>query len=180
MASRPAGGRPPRPLAPPPRERGRRLGTGHVARHAARHAGPRSSRQRGRTPAIAAVAAVALIGLGLTGPAVPRSDAPLLAQSNAILIALDLSPSVAEGPALADAKAAAASVLASANGRPVGLVLYAGEAYEIAAPTADPAVLQSDIAVLGPDTMPGEGAGRPPPSLSPARCWAGPRTPTSC
>lgn len=122
----------------------------------------------GRATGLSAVAAVALIGLGLSGPAIPRDDAPLLAQSGAILIALDLSPSVAEGPALADAKAAAASVLASANGRPVGLVLYAGEAYEVAAPTADPAVLESDIAVLGPDTMPGEGS-RPASALALAR-----------
>jgi Ca-activated chloride channel family protein len=117
---------------------------------------------------LGAVAAIGLIGLGLSGPAVPRADAPLLADSGAILIALDLSPSVAEGPAMADAKAAAAAVLAAAAGRPVGLILYAGEAYEVAAPTADPAVLESDIAVLGPGVMPGAGS-RPASALALAR-----------
>lgn len=117
---------------------------------------------------VAALLAAGLVGIALAGPAVRRSDAPLLVESGAILIALDLSPSVAEGPALADAKAAAASVLAAGGGRPVGLLLYAGEAYEVAAPTADPAVLQSDVAVLGPGTMPGEGS-RPAAGLALAR-----------
>ena len=116
----------------------------------------------------ASLLAGALIALGLGGPAVPRADAPLLAGSGAILIAFDLSPSVAEGSALADAQAAAAAVLAAAHGRPVGLVLYSGEAYEVAAPSADPATLETQIAVLGPDTMPGTGS-RPAAALALAR-----------
>jgi len=143
---------------------------------AARASGPRAPRALEPTPlgagepraGVAALLAAGLVGIALAGPAVPRSDAPLLVESGAILIALDLSPSVAEGRALADAKAAAASVLAAGGGRPVGLLLYAGEAYEVAAPTADPAVLQSDVAVLGPDTMPGEGS-RPAAGLALAR-----------
>ncbi|MBS7544124.1 VWA domain-containing protein [Ancylobacter oerskovii] len=123
-----------------------------------------ASGRLGSAPLVAA----ALISLGLCGPAVPRSDAPLLAGTGAILIAIDMSPSVAEGAALADAQAAAAAVLAAANGRPVGLLLYSGEAYEIAAPTADPATLESQIAVLGPKTMPGGGS-RPAAGLALAR-----------
>ncbi|MQT14948.1 vWA domain-containing protein [Segnochrobactrum spirostomi] len=122
-----------------------------------------------------ALAAAALLGLGLAGPAVPRADAPLLAGSGAILIALDLSPSVARGTALADAQAAAASVLAASGGRPVGLVLFSGEAYDVAAPTADPASLESLIAVLGPETMP-SGGSRPATALALAqRMLAGSR-----
>ncbi len=117
---------------------------------------------------LAALAAAGLVSLGLTGPAVPRTDAPLLAGSGAILIVLDMSPSVARSPALADAQAAAAGVLGAAGGRPVGLMLYSGEAYEVAAPTADPATLESQIAVLGPDTMPGGGS-RPAAALALAR-----------
>ncbi|WP_428028871.1 vWA domain-containing protein [Ancylobacter sp.] len=123
-----------------------------------------SAHSRGR----AALAAAALLCLGLCGPAVPRADAPLLAGSGAILIALDMSPSVAESPALADAQAAAAAVLAAAEGRPVGLLLYAGEAYEVAAPTSDPATLESQIAVLARDIMPGNGS-RPASALALAR-----------
>lgn len=116
----------------------------------------------------AALMAAGLVSLGLCGPAVPRADAPLLAGSGAILIILDMSPSVARSPALADAQAAAAGVLGVAGGRPVGLILYAGEAYEVAAPTADPTTLESQIAVLGPDTMPGGGS-RPAAALALAR-----------
>ncbi|MBN8917343.1 MAG: AMP-binding protein, partial [Rhizobiales bacterium] len=105
------------------------------------------------------VVAAALVGLGLAGPAIPRADAPQFAGSGAVLVAIGLSPGVA-GAALADAQAAAASVMAAAAGRPVGLILYSDEAYDVAAPTGDPAVLESLIAVLGPDTM-----------LAPPRIW---------
>ncbi|WP_181704931.1 VWA domain-containing protein [Chthonobacter rhizosphaerae] len=122
----------------------------------------------GERRGLAATAAAGLIATGLAGPAVPRPDAPLLAGTGAILIAMDLSPSVASGPALADAQAAAAEILSAAGGRPVGLVLYAGEAYDVAAPTADPTTLESQIAVLGPQTMPGRGS-RPAAALALAR-----------
>ncbi|WP_346898162.1 VWA domain-containing protein [uncultured Roseibium sp.] len=112
--------------------------------------------------------AAGLIALGLAGPAVPRTDAPVLAGSGAILIAIDMSPSVATSPVLADAQAAAAQILRAANGRAVGLILYAGEAYDVAAPTEDPATLETQIAVLGPDTMPGKGS-RPTAALALAR-----------
>lgn len=113
------------------------------------------------------VAAAALVGLGLAGPAIPRADAPQLAGAGAVLVAVGLSPGVA-GATLADAQAAAAGIMAAAAGRPVGLILYSDEAYEVAAPTGDPAVLESLIAVLGPDTMPSSGA-RPAAALRLAR-----------
>ena len=125
-----------------------------------RGAGVRSS--------LAPLAAVGLLALGLGGPAVPRADAPLIASDGAILIAIDMSPSVAKSPAVADAQAAAAEVLAASAGRPVGLLLYSGEAYDVAAPTADPATLESQIAVLGPDTMP-SGGSRPAAAIALAR-----------
>jgi len=96
--------------------------------------------------------AVALV-LGLAGPAVPRRDAPVLAQNDAVVIAMDMSASVIRA-GLGDAQAAAAQVMAGLAGRPVGLILYAGEAYVASAPTADPRVLESLIAVLDQDTMP--------------------------
>ncbi|POF34801.1 VWA domain-containing protein [Roseibium marinum] len=117
---------------------------------------------------LSCLAAAALLALGLAGPAVPRTDAPVLAGNGAVLIAIDMSPSVATSPALADAQAAAAQILRAANGRAVGLILYSGEAYDVAAPTADPATLETQIAVLGPDTMPGQGS-RPAAALALAR-----------
>jgi len=114
------------------------------------------------------LAAAGLIALGLAGPALPRADAPVLAASGAVLIAIDMSPSVATAPALADAQAAAAQILEAANGRAVGLIVFAGEAYDVAAPTADPETLETQIAVLGPKTMPGKGS-RPAAALALAR-----------
>lgn len=121
-----------------------------------------------RGPGLSCLLTAALLALGLAGPSVPRKDAPVLAGSGALLIAIDMSRSVAQSPALADAQAAAAEILKAANGRAVGLILYNGEAYDIAAPTADPSTLETQIAVLGPDTMPGQGS-RPAAALALAR-----------
>jgi len=123
--------------------------------------------ETGRT-GLSGLAAAGLIALGLAGPALPRADAPVLAGSGAILIAIDMSPSVATSSALADAQAAAAQILRAANGRSVGLILYSGEAYDVAAPTEDPATLETQIAVLDPETMPGPGS-RPAAAFALAR-----------
>lgn len=107
---------------------------------------------------LAPVAGAAALALGLAGPTLPRADAPVFAQGDAVVIAIDMSDSVAAGPALADAQAAAAGLLTRLAGRPVGLILYANEAYAVAAPTDDPATLQSQIAVLDAAIMPDEGS----------------------
>lgn len=103
-------------------------------------------------------AAMLALILGLTGPALPRRDAPVLAQTDAVVIAIDLSPSVAQGPGLEQAQFAAAGLLQGLAGRPVGLILYGGEAYTVAAPTSDLSTLETLIAVLQPDTMPNPGS----------------------
>ena len=95
--------------------------------------------------------------LGLAGPAVPRDDAPVLAQTDAVVLAMDLSPSVAQGRALNEAKFAAAGLAQGLAGRPVGLVLYGGEGFTASAPTLDVGTLQTQIGVLDGETMPGEG-----------------------
>lgn len=112
----------------------------------------------------AALAAVA-IALGLAGPAIPRADAPVMEQADAVVIAIDLSPSVARGPALSQAQVSAAGLMQALGGRPVGLILYGGEAYQVAAPTADVASLQTLIAVLDGETMPSPGT-RPAAALA--------------
>ena len=112
----------------------------------------------GRWGPLLPVGAAALLVLGLSGPALPRADAPVLARTDSVLIAIDLSPSVARGPALAQAQQAAAALLQGLAGRPVGLILYSGEAYAASAPTTDPRTLQTLIAVLDADTVPGQGS----------------------
>lgn len=96
--------------------------------------------------------------LGLAGPALPRAGAPVLAQTDAAVIAIDLSPSVATGPALAEAQWAAAGLVQGLAGRPVGLILYGGEAFAAAAPTADGETLETLIAVLDAETVPAPGS----------------------
>ena len=112
----------------------------------------------GRWAAQGPVAGAALLVLGLSGPALPRADAPVLARTDSVLLAIDLSPSVARGPALAQAQQAAAALLQDMAGRPVGLILYGGEAYAASAPTTDPRTLQTLIGVLDADTVPGQGS----------------------
>lgn len=128
----------------------------------------------------AALAAAALIGLGLSGPALPRADTPLLAGSGAILIAIDMSPSVAESPALADAQAAAAAILAAANGRPVGLVLYSGEAYDVAAPPRTRRRWKARSRCSRPTPCPAAAVVRRLPWRWRGRCSAGAATQISC
>jgi Ca-activated chloride channel homolog len=102
--------------------------------------------------------ALAVLIAGLAGPALPRADAPVLAQSDAVVLAVDLSPSVAKGRGLDQAKLAAAGLAQGLAGRPVGLVLYSGEAFTATAPTLDVGSLQTQIGVLDGDTMPAQGS----------------------
>lgn len=104
-----------------------------------------------------APAGLAALVLGLAGPALPRGDAPVLVQTDAVVLAVDLSPSVAQGGALSQAKFAAAGLAQALAGRPVGLVLYGGEGFTASAPTLDIASLRTQIGVLDSETMPGQG-----------------------
>lgn len=115
-----------------------------------------------------ACATAALAALALAGPAVPRAGGDSFERLDPIVLLLDLSPSVASGPALADLQAAAAEVLQSAGARPVGIMVYAADAYIASAPTSDAASLQGLIAVLAPETMPVAGS-RPDIALAEAR-----------
>lgn len=123
-----------------------------------------------RDPAVVLpFAAAALLALALSGPAMPRQGAVEYRALDPLVLALDLSPSVvADTRALADAQAAAATLLQLANGRPVGMMVYAADAYLASAPTSDADNLSGLIAVLARDTMPVAGS-RPDIALSMAR-----------
>ena len=125
----------------------------------------------------AACACAGLAALALAGPAVPRAGAASFERRDPIVLLLDLSPSVAAGPALADLQAAAAQVLRAAAGRPVGIMLYAADGYVASAPTTDAASLEGLVAVLSPEVMP-VGGSRPDIALAEARdLFAGPGAP---
>ena len=102
--------------------------------------------------------AAALLALGLSGPATRNPDAPLLRDLDAVMILLDLSPSVTGGGGLEDAQAAVSRLLDRHGTRPVALALYAGESFLVSVPTQAPETLQSVVAVLAADTMPVSGS----------------------
>lgn len=107
----------------------------------------------GLLPRALPFAAAAVIVAALSGPARLTDGGPGLVAADPLILMLDMSPSVAGGARLDDAQAAAAQILQLAA-RPVGVMVYAGDAYSASAPTSDAASLQGLVAVLGPQTMP--------------------------
>lgn len=124
----------------------------------------------GRSPsAMLPFVAAGLMVLALSGPAVLRPGAVAFRALDPMVLVLDLSPSVvADARVLGDLQAGAAGLMAGSEGRPVGMMVYAGDAYLASAPTSDAQTLQGLIAVLGPGTMPIAGS-RPDIALSMAR-----------
>lgn len=109
-----------------------------------------------RVPALAASAVVAAIALA--GPATPRTTTPALRNLDTVVLVIDMSRSITESGALDAVRAVASDLFAIAGGRPIALVLFAGEAYLASPPTDDPRLLETFIAVLADDTMPDAGS----------------------
>lgn len=120
-----------------------------------------------RWPLLIPLVLAALIALCLSGPARLRPHGAAFGRLDPLVIMIDLSPSVTETANLGDAQVAAAYLLAHGGGRPVGLILYASDAYLASAPTSDPETLQGLIAVLDNEIMPVAGS-RPGIALSEA------------
>lgn len=112
---------------------------------------------RGRTALIAAAAA-ALIALALVGPAVERGEAASFRNLDTVIVALDLSRSVAESPQFRDAKLAALAVAEAAGTRQVAVIGYAGDAYLVAPPTTDRKGLETTLFALDGQTVPDAGS----------------------
>lgn len=111
----------------------------------------------------------ALLVLALSGPAVPRAGQAEYRRLDPLLLLLDLSPSVVASPvALAGLQTASIRLLQAAEGRPVGLMGWAADAYLISPPTSDAESLEGTVAVLSQGTMPVAGS-RPDIALSMAR-----------
>lgn len=104
------------------------------------------------------IAVAALIALALSGPARRIEDPETFRNLDGIVVAIDLSRSIVEGEGLADAQAAAQLVLQRAAGRPVAMIVYAGEAYVASAFTSDAAALSPLIAVLDGEVVPNPGS----------------------
>ncbi|MEJ8475374.1 vWA domain-containing protein [Roseibium algae] len=118
-------------------------------------------------PWVMAVSGV-LMAIGLSGPAKRNEGAPIFRNLNAIMIVLDVSPSIVEGGGLPDAQASVARLLDRSGTRPVALSVFSGESFLVSVPTEEPQALKSSIAVLDTDTMP-VGGSRPDRALALAR-----------
>ncbi len=102
--------------------------------------------------------AVSLMAIGLAGPSLRNPGAPIFRNMDAIVILVDLSPSIVEGGGLGDAQSAVARLLDSNATRPVALIVYAGESFLVSVPTREPQALKSAIAVIDTKTMPVSGS----------------------
>ncbi|MEI4472731.1 VWA domain-containing protein [Frigidibacter sp. MR17.24] len=126
-------------------------------------------RDGGRLSRILPVLAAAGIAVALTGPARLTRAADGFLRGDPILLMLDLSPSVTGTPArIEDLRAAAAALLQGAEGRPVGVLVFAADAFVASAPTVDAASLESLVGVLDAQTMP-LGGSRPDIALGAVR-----------
>jgi Ca-activated chloride channel family protein len=112
---------------------------------------------RGRGAIVAAVAA-ALIALALIGPAVERSEATSFRNLDTMIIALDLSRSVAESPQFRDARLAALTAAEAAGTRQVAVIAFAGDAYLVSPPTNDRKGLETTLFALDGQTVPDPGS----------------------
>jgi len=119
--------------------------TGRVAPGAARALAP-------------AAALAALLALALSGPARQTRDAQAWRNLDGMTLALDLSPSVAEGPGLRALLDAAQVLLARAGSRGASAIVFAGDAYAVAPFTTDHATLGRTLAALDEGSVPDPGS----------------------
>lgn len=119
----------------------------------------------GRTPRAGAnlpLLIAALTALALSGPARIADNQNAFLHAEGWLVAIDVSKSMQTDDIaptrLAAARDVAAELAVRAGGRPVGLVVFAGDAY-LAAPFAfDKTSLQAYLAALKPGTVPIDGS----------------------
>ena len=104
------------------------------------------------------IGTAAVLILALSGPATRIADPETFRNLDGVVIAVDLSRSIVEGGSLDDAQVAAQSVLQNSAGRPVALLVYAGEAYVASAFTSDALALSPLVALLGKDIVPNPGS----------------------
>lgn len=111
-----------------------------------------------RTGAWALGGVLVLTVLALSGPAVENRDRPSFRNLDAVVIVMDLSPSVVASGRLDDLRTTARLIAASAGTRQAGLIVFAGEAYVAQPLTTDARALGSVISHLNGDTMPVSGS----------------------
>jgi Ca-activated chloride channel family protein len=98
---------------------------------------------------------LALISIALAGPMTERRDQPTFRNLDAVILVMDLSPSMTSQMQFADSLTAARLIAdaAAQAARPVALVVYAGEAYLANPLTTDARALGGMIALLNGETV---------------------------
>ena len=104
------------------------------------------------------VAIASLLALALSGPAVRTGDAPTFRSLDGVAILIDVSRSMATGGALEEALAAGRLAAQASAGRPVALIVFAGDAYLASPFTTDAEALDATIAALDGETVPDRGS----------------------
>ena len=116
----------------------------------------------------AALATAALVVLALSGPAVERRDAVSFRNLDGVILVLDASPSLTDGPDWTRLQALARFALSALGSRPAALVVFAGDAYVASDLTVDRRQLGQTLSLIGPGTVPDPGS-RPERGLARAR-----------
>lgn len=101
---------------------------------------------------------LAALGVALAGPGIERRDIAGYRNLDAVVLVVDLSPSVTQDPRLFEALTAARLVVQSAGTRQIGLIVFAAEAYEAASLTTDPNAMDGILALIDGETMPVDGS----------------------
>lgn len=122
-------------------------------------------KQIGRAPdarvgsgALLPVLGAGFVALALAGPAVERRDAPSFRNLDGVVLAMDVSPSVTQGDALAHLQTAARILLNNIGSRPGALIVYAGDAYLAAPLTSDTRQLGLTVSLLEAGVVPDPGS----------------------
>jgi len=105
-----------------------------------------------------AAAGSALIALALIGPAIERNQTTSFRNLDTIVVALDLSRSVAESPQFRDAKIAALAAAEAGGSRQVAVIAFAGDAYLVSPPTTDRKGLETTLFSLDGGAVPDLGS----------------------
>lgn len=113
---------------------------------------------------LARIACVALAAAMLAGAAVlvPGGGDDAAPRASAVVLVLDASTSMlardVEPHRLALVREAARTIARAAEGTPVGIVAFAGRAYALAPPTADPGAVELYVDALDPSGVPQTGS----------------------
>lgn len=108
---------------------------------------------------------LAILGVALAGPAAEKRDTATYRNLDAVVLVLDLSPSIVEGGRLFDMLTTARLIADAAGTRQTAAIVYSGEAYVAAPFSTDKRALSGTLALLDGETMP-VGGSRPETGLA--------------